>query len=152
MIKNLHASRQQLHILQSFSLLLLGAALSTLATLNFSLAFVVGGLAAPLSFVRPLPIASSSWSAQTVGEKRARILAWALAVPVAVLHQALSPPVVLYALCWYFKQDVGSVLLEMAKGWGAQGVYTSFVLWSVWWPAWVLGGTVLFSGLLLENR
>ncbi|KAK0750457.1 Gaa1-like protein [Schizothecium vesticola] len=46
-------SAQQYHLLQSFSLLLLGMFLSSLATLNFSLALLVGLLACPLSFVRP---------------------------------------------------------------------------------------------------
>ncbi|KAL9013520.1 MAG: hypothetical protein Q9173_001779, partial [Seirophora scorigena] len=43
-------SSHRLILLQCFSLLLLGMFLATLATLNFSLAFLVGLLAAPLSF------------------------------------------------------------------------------------------------------
>ena len=54
----------------------------------------------------------------------------------------------LNALGWYWKKDVEWVLVEIAKGWVAQGVYTSFVVWTIWWPAWVIGGIALFSGAL----
>ncbi len=134
--------------MQSFSLLLLGTSLATLATLNFSLAFVVGVLASPLSFVRPLP--GPTAALPTVLGKVGREYRYGLQVTIGlaatVLYTATSPPVVLYALCWYFSQDVGGLLLEMAKGWSVQGVYTSFVIWAVWWPAWVVGGIALFSG------
>ncbi|CCF44551.1 hypothetical protein CH063_03364 [Colletotrichum higginsianum] len=46
---------QQYQLIKSFSLLLLGMFLSALATLNFSLAFLVGVMASPLSFMRPWP-------------------------------------------------------------------------------------------------
>src|SRR4051794_23637316 len=46
---------QQYQLLSCFSLLLLGMFLSALATLNFSLAFIVGLLTGPLSFARPWP-------------------------------------------------------------------------------------------------
>ncbi|GAB7356334.1 hypothetical protein MBLNU459_g7127t1 [Dothideomycetes sp. NU459] len=49
----LHLQPQSFILAQCFSLLLLGAALSTLATLNFSQALFIGLLASPLSFVRP---------------------------------------------------------------------------------------------------
>ncbi|KAK7937396.1 glycosyl phosphatidyl inositol protein transamidase complex subunit [Apiospora aurea] len=48
-------THQQYQLITSFFLLLLGMFLSTLATLNFSLAFLVGLLATPLTFVRPFP-------------------------------------------------------------------------------------------------
>jgi len=136
------ASIQQMQIMQSFSLLLLGAALSTLATLNFSLAFMVGLLASPLAFVRPFPKFDS------------KALQWAVGIPAVVLHAAISPPVVIFALNWYLRGNIWDVrwlLLEMAKAWSAQGVYTSLVIWAVWWPAWVIGGIVLFSGVLRKE-
>ena len=128
--------------MQSFSLLLLGASLSTLATLNFSLAFAVGIVASPLSFIRPLP------SARTAGGTSRYALNLAISLLAALVYAAVSPPVLLYAFSWYWKKDVEWVLVEIAKGWVAQGVYTSFVVWSVWWPAWVIGGIALFSGAL----
>ncbi|CAG8882220.1 unnamed protein product [Penicillium salamii] len=45
---------QQYHLIKSFSLLLLGLSLSTLATLNFSLSFMIGLLCTPLSFMTRL--------------------------------------------------------------------------------------------------
>ena len=49
---------QQYHLIKSFSLLLLGLFLSALATLNFSLAFLVGLLAAPLTHMQPITSSS----------------------------------------------------------------------------------------------
>src|SRR3954447_20437715 len=46
---------QQYQLIKSFSLLLLGMFLSSLATLNFSLALIIGLLASPLTFMRPWP-------------------------------------------------------------------------------------------------
>src|SRR5436190_1097544 len=46
---------QQYQLIKSFSLLLLGMFLSSLATLNFSLALLVGLLATPLTYIQPLP-------------------------------------------------------------------------------------------------
>ncbi|KAF2481967.1 Gaa1-like protein [Neohortaea acidophila] len=147
-----HTSPQQLQTLQSFSLLLLGATLSTLATLNFSLAFLVGLLCSPLSFARPLPRlpllqfptkATPTTPKPTTDPVAARL---AISLPAILLYIAISPPAVLLALNAYFGKPLAWTLLEMAKGWCAQGVWTSLVIWAVWWPAWVVGGTVMLSG------
>lgn len=130
-------SPQQIQLLQSLSLLLLGAALSTLATLNFSLAFVIGVLASPLSFVRPLqrrvdhPISTLMLTAKLC---------------VSVLTFMMSPLFVLLALSLYVGEQVDRILVEMAKGWVAQGAFTSLVVWCLWWPAWLLGNAVTLSG------
>lgn len=128
------ATKEQIQILQSFSLLLLGAILSTVATLNFSLAFVIGILAAPLSFVRPLPGLTRP---RDMTITSVALIAWAIASPSVVLKLAIR----------YLKLDVGWVLIELARGWIAQGAWTSLLIWGVWWPAWIVGGIVLFSGL-----
>jgi len=61
--------------------------------------------------------------------------------------------VALYGLsAWYQGRGLDAVLVELAKGWAAQGVWTEFVLWGVWWPAWVVGGIVVGSGLVSPNR
>ncbi|KAJ4862248.1 gaa1-like, GPI transamidase component domain-containing protein [Trichoderma breve] len=44
---------QFFQLTKSFSLLILGVSLATLSTLNFSLAFLVGLLASPLTFIQP---------------------------------------------------------------------------------------------------
>lgn len=126
---------QQIQILQSFSLLCLGATLSTWATINFSLAMAVGILASPLAFVRPVSIRSPMF------ELAGRSVA-------GVLHLAASPPAAFYALSWYLRKDMSWLLLESARGWAAMGVWTYLVVWGVWWSAWVLGGVVMWSGIV----
>lgn len=117
---------QQYQLITSFSLLLLGMFLSSLATLNFSLALIVGLLSSPLSFVSP-----------------ARHVAWS--VPLALI----SPPVVLALTTAVVKDGglaaVGDVLREAAFGWDVMGMYTPVVVWCVWWPAWLMGNLVVLG-------
>ncbi|KAK3117151.1 Glycosyl phosphatidyl inositol protein transamidase complex subunit [Teratosphaeriaceae sp. CCFEE 6253] len=155
-------TQSQLQILQALSLLLLGAALATLATLNFSLAFLLGIAAAPLNFIHPLPSPSSSTLdtlphavTRALGPRVARVVELCLRVLVrgvwVGLWCAVSPPIVLFWVCGVLHRDPGWVMLEMARGWQAQGVYTGFVVWVVWWPAWVVGGLVLGSGAAVKG-
>jgi glycosylphosphatidylinositol transamidase len=65
-----------------------------------------------------------------------------------VAYLVISPPSAIFALSWFSGRGLEGILLEVAKGWVAQGVWTSLVVWCVWWPAWVLGGTVLWSGFV----
>jgi len=117
---------QQYQLITSFSLLLLGMFLSSLATLNFSLALIVGLLSSPLSFVRP-----------------AGRVAWS--VPLAII----SPPAVLALTTAVVKDGglapVGDVLREAAFGWNVMGMYTPVVVWCVWWPAWLVGNLVVLG-------
>lgn len=120
-----------------FSLLLLGMFLSSLATLNFSLSLIIGLLSTPLSFVvRPYPSSAA---------KR-----WA----VSALLGVLSPMCVLtvwVGVYWGIGgggaggMGVGEVLREAAFGWRVWGVYTSVVVWGVWWPAWLVGSVVVLG-------
>ncbi|SLM37145.1 rhomboid protein 2 [Lasallia pustulata] len=123
---------QQSLLIKSFSLLLLGMFLSTLATLNFSLAFLVGLLSAPLSFLGPLPSPSSTQDARA----KQNIAHW---LPRSALLHLLSPPAVLFACCWFWGVGVGDVLIEAAFGWKVWGMWTQVVVWCVWWPAWLVG-------------
>ncbi|GKT89939.1 glycosylphosphatidylinositol transamidase [Colletotrichum tofieldiae] len=86
-------------LIKSFSLLLLGMFLSALATLNFSLAFLVGVMASPLSFMRPWP--------------RHPAVRWAC----AAFLQLASPTAALYSVSSYFDVSIGEVLKEAAFGW-----------------------------------
>lgn len=125
---------QQRLLLQCFSLLLLGMFLATLATLNFSLAFLIGLIASPLSFVgQPFSTASTPEAAPSTKVRK---------VMLSGLLQLLSPPVVVLAMCRLWGVDVGRVLVEAAFGWRVQGLWTQVVVWCVWWPAWVVGGVV----------
>ncbi|KAF4225341.1 hypothetical protein CNMCM6805_008586 [Aspergillus fumigatiaffinis] len=124
---------QQYLLTKSFSLLLLGLFLSTLATLNFSLSFMVGLLCAPLSFVKRI-------NPQTKA---------ALRYPIAIFGllalNVLSPPAVLIGACLYSGVSVESVLTQAAFGWNVWGMWTQVVVWCVWWPAWVVGGLARHS-------
>lgn len=144
-------SPQQLNLLHSFSLLLLGATLSTLATLNFSLALVIGILCAPLNFIRPLPRIPSRAELDTKDDLQTLAYSLAIALTSVMSMAAVSPPVILFALNGYLGKGTGWMLAEMAKGWTAQGVWTGLVVWGVWWPAWVLSGCVLISGTMRKN-
>lgn len=138
-------------MLQAFSLLLLAAILSTLATLNFSLAFAVGVLASPLAFARPLPSLLPASKPSTPGTQTVQpgsIKALAITIPALILYFAIAPPVLFCVLPNFIEASLSSVLVQMARAWGAQGVWTGFIIWAVWWPAWVLGCTVVVGGAM----
>ena len=144
-------------LLKAFSLLLLGMFLSALATLNFSLALLVGLLATPLTFT-PVPFsAPAPGNSSTVAI--AKKTAYAFLLPV------LSPPTVLavaVSLLAFFARraaegeggdgivsaglSVAAVLREAAFGWDVWGLYTPLIVWCVWWPAWLVGFVVLLGG------
>ncbi|KAK5709822.1 Glycosyl phosphatidyl inositol protein transamidase complex subunit [Elasticomyces elasticus] len=139
--------QKQMQILQALSLLLLSASLSTLATLNFSLAFIVGILASPLAFVRPAPATFpflDPWIRDLSPYLRG-VVGRVCRSPFAAAYMAMSPPAVLVAICWWLEVGVQVVLEEASLNWGGQGVYTQGVVWGVWWPAWVVAGAVLDS-------
>lgn len=141
-------SRQQTLIAQSFSLLLLGATLSTLATLNFSLALVIGLVCSPLSFIRPLPNLPKRSSLKTVDDAHDFVRNLSMILPATTFFLLSSPLILTYGLNMKVVHDLKWILLEMIKGWSAQGVWTSLVVWGVWWPSWVVGLSVLLSGTM----
>ncbi|KAL9586702.1 MAG: hypothetical protein Q9212_000710 [Teloschistes hypoglaucus] len=132
-------STHRLVLLHCFSLLLLGMFLATLATLNFSLAFLVGLLAAPLSFVGIPMAAENGDGAPKLGVPRQ-------VVCNAVLH-LLSPPVVVWAVCKVVGVDAGAVLAEAAFGWKVSGLWTQVVVCCVWWPAWMVAAVIVSPAL-----
>ncbi|WQF85158.1 Putative GPI transamidase component Gaa1 [Colletotrichum destructivum] len=118
---------QQYQLIKSFSLLLLGMFLSALATLNFSLAFLVGVMASPLSFMRPWPSHPP--------------VRWVCAASL----QLASPTAALYSVSSYFNISIGEVLKEAAFGWDVWGMYTPVIIWGVWWPAWLMGSVIVLG-------
>lgn len=118
---------QQYLLIKSFSLLLLGLSLSALATLNFSLSFMVGLLCAPLTFVTRVPRSASA------------PLRYTITVVGLALLNLLSPVSILLGACWYFGVSVEHVLTRAAFGWNVWGMWTQVVVWCVWWPAWLIG-------------
>lgn len=117
---------QHFQLIKSFSLLFLGMALSTLATLNFSLALLVGLLATPLSFVQPV---------------KNPVLRWSL----GGLLNIVAPPVVVYTASLVWGVSMSDVLREASFGWNVWGMYTAVVVWCLWWPAWLVGMINLFG-------
>ncbi|KAF5008807.1 hypothetical protein FDECE_4920 [Fusarium decemcellulare] len=117
---------QHFQLTKSFSLLVLGMCLSTLATLNFSLAFLVGLLASPLSFVKPV---------------KNPVLRWSL----AGLLNIVAPPTVVYAAAQVWGISIADLLREASFGWNVWGMYTPVVVWCLWWPAWLVGMVNVFG-------
>lgn len=141
-------------LMSCFSLLILGIALSTLATLNFSLSLIIGLLAAPLSFsnVFALPTATGSGSKRI---DRIRSVAWLISLMI------FSPMMGVVGMAWLSQQyqavtnpeaswhdGLIFIMLEGAKAWHIDGTYTSVVIWLVWWPAWLIGITVATCALM----
>ncbi|KAI5460257.1 Gaa1-like protein [Mariannaea sp. PMI_226] len=111
---------QHFQLTKCFSLLVLGMCLSTLATLNFSLAFLIGLLATPLSFVRPIKNPISRWA-------------------VAGLLNVVAPPTVVYTAAQIWSVSIADLLREASFGWNVWGMYTPVLVWCLWWPAWMVG-------------
>lgn len=130
---NFRPTVQQYALMQCFSLLLLGMFLSSLATLNFSLSLMVGLLLSPLSFIaRPWP------NSPVLRGVCSAVLQ--LVAPTAVLA--------IWSAYWHGGSGgvgVGEVLREAAFGWHVWGMYTSVVVWGVWWPAWLVGSVVVLG-------
>jgi glycosylphosphatidylinositol transamidase len=141
LLRRLGATTQALNLLQSFSLLTLGAVLSTWATLNFSLALTVGLLVAPLSFVSPLRTLTLKKFGVSPPATVAAAL-WATLSPSSVALMALRSDVLFQG------KDLRWLLVQIAWGWHVQGVWSILLVWAVWWPAWVIAGVVLFSGFI----
>ena len=107
--------------------------LATLATLNFSLAFLIGILAFPLTFLgMPSEEANGSNAKGSVIAVAGSILS------NSVLH-CISPPVVFSAVCYFASISAEEALKEAAFGWHVWGLWTQVVVWCVWWPAWLIG-------------
>jgi glycosylphosphatidylinositol transamidase len=119
---------QQINLIQCFSLLVLGMILAALATLNFSLSFFTGVLAAPLSFVRRTRHPGLTF------------------LQLGVL-MVVNPIMVAQWSCKLLDANLGEVLRIAAVGWGVWGMWTQLVVWVVWFPAWVVGTTIVAGGL-----
>jgi glycosylphosphatidylinositol transamidase len=120
-------------LIKCFSLLTLGMFLSALATLNFSLSFLVGLFSVPFTFIRPFP------------ERR-----WTAGLASIVLLQGLTPTAALVGVAYYWKEPVVGILKEAAFGWAVWGMWTQVVVWCVWWPAWVIVGVLACASWNLE--
>jgi len=117
--------------------------LSSLATLNFSLAFLVGLFSTPLTFTQPWP--------NNAVAKHAYTALLQLVSPLSVVFAGAA------AYAWGGRGlaqtgDVSSVLTtlqdvlgEAAFGWDVWGLYIPVVVWCVWWPAWLVGSVIVLG-------
>jgi glycosylphosphatidylinositol transamidase len=129
-------SDQQVLLTKCFSMLLLGMFLATLATINFSLSFLIGLLSAPLIFMGPSATPKSAAVSQKTPSD------YAIRVVQAVTVNVFSPPTVVYVACQLADIPLEWLLTEAAFGWRVWGLWTQVIVWCVWWPAW-LGCRVL---------
>ncbi|KAI9852534.1 MAG: Glycosyl phosphatidyl inositol protein transamidase complex subunit [Thelocarpon superellum] len=128
---------QQYQLIKSFSLLLLGMFLSALATLNFSLALLVGLLATPLTYVPASPPLSSSPSITTIApttesnsKSNSQGPTKILTLLALLVLSSLAPNVVLLASTSAWGVPVRAVLDEAAFGWHVWGMWTQVVVWA----------------------
>ncbi|KAF8545382.1 Gaa1-like protein [Trichophaea hybrida] len=121
-------TKQDYNLIKCFSLLTLGMFLSALATLNFSLSFLIGLFSTPVTFVKPV---RQAW----------------LAVVMGAVLQVLAPTTALVGVAVYWGEDLARILAEAAFGWQIWGMWTQVVVWCVWWPAWVAAGVEVAGSL-----
>ncbi|KAK0658626.1 GPI transamidase component GAA1 [Lasiodiplodia hormozganensis] len=137
---------QETYLLQCFSLLLLGMFFSALATLNFSLSFLVGLCAAPLTFIRaPSHTASRNRKLVLAGAQFALLVLLSPVTVVGVASQELEGKGLLKG-DWVGLEAVRQVMVQAAFGWHVWGLWTQVVVWLVWWPAWFVGAVVVSGG------
>ncbi|KAH7378793.1 Gaa1-like protein [Pyrenochaeta sp. MPI-SDFR-AT-0127] len=120
--------QQDVTLIQCFSLLLLGMFLAALATLNFSLSFLIGVATIPLSFVR---------RTQSLGLNIAQLGLLTLLNPLMVIQLGTK----------MLGGDLTEILIQAAQGWHIWGLWTQVVVWLVWLPAWTVGTVVVATGV-----
>ncbi|GME35539.1 Gaa1-like GPI transamidase component [Neofusicoccum parvum] len=133
---------QEACLLQCLSLLILGMFFSALATLNFSLSFLVGLCAAPLTFVRPVSAPNKQRRVALAALQYALLAALSPVTVVGIASQELMGKG-LAAGHWVGLDAVRQVLVHAAFGWHVWGLWTQVVVWLVWWPAWFVGAVVV---------
>ncbi|CAO2656328.1 Nn.00g051310.m01.CDS01 [Neocucurbitaria sp. VM-36] len=115
-------------LIQCFSLLLLGMFLAALATLNFSLSFLIGVATAPLAFVR---------RTDSMGFNVIQLAGLAVLNPIMVFQLGTK----------LLGGDLAEVLFKAAQGWHIWGQWTQVVVWLVWLPAWGVASAVIATGV-----
>jgi glycosylphosphatidylinositol transamidase len=155
-------TEQELSLLHCFCLLMLGMVLAALATVNYSLSYIIGVLCTPLVLVRlptHLSLGSASQTTSIAGSKAGSsppvtkpslsTVAKRIGYPLLiVVHLAVSPITVIYAASTLVPGGLDKVLAEAAFGWWVYGLWTQVIVWLVWWPAWLAGGYVLWAQMI----
>jgi GPI-anchor transamidase subunit GAA1 len=143
-------TEQELTLLHCFCCMLLGMFLAALATINYSLAYIVGILCTPIVLVR-LPsqasLASADQKQQTTPQATTvskvgafKLLGYAV---LGIVLLALSPMTVIWVSSTFVPGGLAEVLRMAAFGWWVYGLWTQVIVWLVWWPAWFASFYVL---------
>ncbi|KAI5299075.1 Glycosyl phosphatidyl inositol protein transamidase complex subunit, partial [Ascosphaera pollenicola] len=114
-----HPTTQELALVKSFSLLLLGLFLSTLATLNFSLSLSIGLFCIPVTYVGYTE--SSSLNGVF---RQFRTLRRCFRVLQLIALNLVSPTAVILLGSRYFDISIERVLTEAAFAWNVWGMWT----------------------------
>lgn len=130
---------QALSLAQAYAMILHGLILTTLGMLNFSLALVVGLLALPLTWVRPLEITS------TFDQARSHYIR-------SVFLLAVSTPWIwLRVITWMSPKNgtllstsIHTIVGDLLWGWRGLDVWTWGIIIGVWLPLWMVGAVVAF--------
>jgi glycosylphosphatidylinositol transamidase len=64
---------------------------------------------------------------------------------VLVLVNLLAPTAVLCVGSSYWGLSIREILTEAAFGWDVWRMTTQFVVWFIWWPAWIVGAVVVLG-------
>jgi glycosylphosphatidylinositol transamidase len=147
-------TEQELTLLHCFCCMLLGMFLAALATINYSLAYIVGLLCTPIVLVR-LPSRASLASAdqkQQITSKTAKSSRGTTFKPLkfavlGIVLLALSPMTVVWASSTLVPGGLPEVLRMATFGWWVYGLWTQVIVWLVWWPAWFTSCYVLAAQL-----
>lgn len=126
------ATQQMLTLIPCISLLILGIALSTLSTLNFSLGLLIGLAASPLALVQAPTLQPATHKNKSKDK--------AIAIASLVVLHIFSPPAIIYVASALLTNaapgDVRELLLLASEAWTVHSTYTALIVWLVWWPAW----------------
>jgi len=142
---------QALTLIPCISLLLLGIALATLSTLNFSLGLLVGLVASPLALIHAhllLPEAVSTTKSKTATSLPIR------AITTLLLLHLINPTSITYLASHLLTAaplgNVQSLLVMAGEAWLVHSTYTAVIVWLVWFPAWFVGASVVACGLIAQ--
>ncbi|KAL9090977.1 MAG: hypothetical protein Q9159_001720 [Coniocarpon cinnabarinum] len=148
MIHTTCRTSQQRTLVACFSLVLLGVALATLSTINFSLGLLVGLGASPLAFILPGATSKPDTTSSSFTNLRKNPLT---TLGLAIL--LLTCPESLFGLLDNTLYRMGrslpeSILQQVALAWHVNGTWTSMAIYLLWWPAWLLRISLLGASLL----
>lgn len=130
---------QALSLAQAYSMVLHGLILTTLGMLNFSLAFVVGLITLPLTWIRPLEVSATFEQARFHYIRSVLLLAvstpwiWLPILPWLASHNSSL-----------LSTDLNAIVGNLLWGWRGLDVWTWVVIVGVWLPSWFVGVAVAF--------